>query len=46
MYLTENPNLKELGILEENSEFTLFKLQSNTEEICALTSLEDKKNEN
>ena len=29
--------------MKENLEFALFKLQSNTEEICTLTSVEDKK---
>ena len=43
MYLTKTPTLKEVGILKENLEFALFKLQSNTEEICTLTSVEDKK---
>ena len=43
MYLTETPILKGLGIWKENLEFTLLKLQSNTEEICALTSVEDEK---
>ena len=43
MYFTETPILKEARILKENLKFYLFKLQSNTEDICALTSLEDKK---
>ena len=43
MHLTETPILKEVRILKENLGFTLFKLQSSTEEICALTSVEDKK---
>ena len=43
MYLTKTPTLKEVGILKENLELALFKLQSNTEEICTLTSVEDKK---
>ena len=29
--------------MKENLELALFKLQSNTEEICTLTSVEDKK---
>ena len=44
MYLTETPTLKEVGILKENLEFALFKLQSNTEGICTLTSVEDERN--
>ena len=43
IYLTETPILKEVGILKENLEFALLKLQSNTEGICTLTSVEDKK---
>ena len=40
MYFTEAPILKEVGILKENLESALFKLQSNT---ATLTSVEDKK---
>ena len=42
MYLTDTI-LKEIGILKKNLKFALFTLQSNTEEICALTSVEDEK---
>ena len=43
MDLIETPTLKEVRILKEILRSALFKLQSNTEEICALTSLKDKK---
>ena len=42
MYLTDTI-LKEIGLLKRNLKFALFTLQSNTEEICALTSVEDEK---
>ena len=42
MYLTDTI-LKEIGILKKKLKFALFTLQSNTEEICALTSVEDEK---
>lgn len=40
-FTTHTPILKEIGILKENIEFALYKLQKNTEDICALTSEDD-----